>query len=341
MEKNTHILIMRLSAMGDVIMSVAVVKALRESYPECEISVLTRGFFAPFFEGIDNIKIISPDLKGRHKGIVGLYRLYKDICADAKVDYVADFHDVLRTKLLRLFFKLRGKKIAVINKGRAEKDALTRKFRKVLRPLKPMMERYCDVLKSLGFDKISLDEKLKKQKRPVPECVGKKKRGEKWVAYAPFAQHKGKVYPSKHSNELTSLLSENFDRIFIFGGGDYERQFAEYMQSCYDNVSSVIGVMSLSEEIDLMANMNCVVSMDSSSMHMSSLVGVPVVSIWGATHPYAGFYGFNQKEENAVQVDLECRPCSVYGNKACMHKDYRCLMKILPEKVLEKVKKIV
>ena len=79
------------------------------------------------------------------------------------------------------------------------------------------------------------------------------------------------------------------------------------------------------------------VSMDSSALHMSSLVGVPVVSVWGATHPFAGFYGFGQDPSLAVQLDMACRPCSVYGNKPCLYGTYACMSGIPPEAIVEKV----
>jgi len=81
-------------------------------------------------------------------------------------------------------------------------------------------------------------------------------------------------------------------------------------------------------------------SMDSANMHLASFVGVPVISIWGATHPYAGFYGWNQSPDNAVQIEMECRPCSVFGNKKCFRGDYACLLNIKPQLVLNKIEEL-
>jgi len=82
-------------------------------------------------------------------------------------------------------------------------------------------------------------------------------------------------------------------------------------------------------------------SMDSSNMHMASLVGTPVVSIWGATHPYAGFMGYGQSITNGVQTDLECRPCSVFGDKPCWRKDLACMNNIDIDEVLMKVSQVI
>ena len=88
-----------------------------------------------------------------------------------------------------------------------------------------------------------------------------------------------------------------------------------------------------------MSHMEVMLAMDSSNMHLASLTGTPVVSIWGATHPAAGFLGWNQKPEDCIQLDMNCRPCSIYGKKKCIYSDYRCLTGIDPDIVFSKVKK--
>lgn len=334
-KEDGHILIMRFSAMGDVAMIAPLVGNLRKSYPELKISILTRPFFQPFFKNIPDIDFVSVDLKGRHKGLKGLFRLYREILS-LDVDYIADLHDVIRTKVLRTLLRVSGKRASVIDKGRFEKNNLTRKFRKIRKQLTPTVERYQRAIVALGFKKLRVPRSLIKTVGELPPFIDFEKQGT-WIGYAPFAQHKGKIYPSRQSDELICDLATRYSKVFIFGGGAYEKEFAEYMQTRYPNVISAIGVMNLSEEIDLISNMDCMVTMDSSSMHIASLTGTPAVSIWGATHPMAGFYGLGQNPKFAVQVEMECRPCSVYGNKKCLFSDYRCMSSIAPSEVLEKV----
>ena len=83
------------------------------------------------------------------------------------------------------------------------------------------------------------------------------------------------------------------------------------------------------------------ITMDSSNMHLAALAGTKVVSVWGATHPFAGFMPYNQSKELVVQVSLPCRPCSVYGNKPCYRKDFACMNLISPEMITNKVKSIL
>ena len=104
----------------------------------------------------------------------------------------------------------------------------------------------------------------------------------------------------------------------------------------YQGVESVAGKKSLGEELELMQSLRVMISMDSANMHLASLVGTRVVSIWGATHPNAGFLGIGQRESDCIQRDLKCRPCSIYGKRKCKYGDYRC-MDIQPETIVAKV----
>jgi ADP-heptose:LPS heptosyltransferase len=105
-------------------------------------------------------------------------------------------------------------------------------------------------------------------------------------------------------------------------------------------VELTAGHLSFCDELRLMNSLDVMLSMDSANMHLASLVDIPVVSVWGATHPYAGFYGYNQNPINAVQVDMPCRPCSVFGNKPCRYGAYDCFNQIKPEMIVEKIMNI-
>ena len=336
-----HLLVIRLSAMGDVAMAVPVIAALRNAYPEMKISVLTRRGFHAFFRGVPGIDFVGFDPTGRHKGFGGLVRLAGELRARG-IDAVADLHDVLRTKVLRMLLLPWGVHFSVIDKGRAEKKEITRRTDKKLVQLPAMTERYRQTFESLGLH-FELPAKALRKEFPVPETISKAA-GEKngvWVGIAPFAKHKGKIYPIPQTDELIGILASRYERVFVFGGGDYEKSFAEGMERLHDRVVSAIGKMSMSEEMDLMSNLDVMVSMDSATMHISSLLGVPVVSVWGATHPYAGFYGYGQDPANAVQSDMACRPCSVFGDKPCIFGDYRCMLAIKPQNVADRVAAVV
>ncbi|HLV46936.1 MAG TPA: glycosyltransferase family 9 protein, partial [Flavobacterium sp.] len=184
-----HILVIRLSAMGDVAMTVPVIRAAVAQHPNIRITVVSRPFFKPFFEGIERVDFFGVDLKQRHKGFAGLTRLYSDL-KKRNIDGVADLHNVLRSKIVRTFFKLSGTKVAFLNKGRSEKKALTREENKIFKPLKSMHQRYADVFEQLGFkidlSKVSFPEKGALSAE-VKTITGEK--SGKWIGIAPFAQY--------------------------------------------------------------------------------------------------------------------------------------------------------
>ncbi len=322
--------------MGDVAIMVPVVRALRKKYPEVKITVLTRPFFAPFFRGIHNMRFFHLNLKVRHKGLWGLFRLASDAKRDG-VDAVADMHDNTSSRIIRNLLNIKGCRTAHIDKGRVSKRRLCRKGYLNFHQLKTTTERYADVLRDLGFEltpQSGIDMEL-----PVPLAINYlhgKKTGP-WIGIAPFAKYDTKVYPIELMEQVAAQIADRAQKVFIFGGGSEEQRLATQIASGRDNIISVIGTMNLGDELNLMANLDVMLTMDSVAMQMGSLVGTPVVSVWGATHPYAGFYGLGQDPSHAVQLPLECRPCSVGGAKPCEFGDYRCLTDIAPEDIVEKV----
>ena len=315
-------------------MTVPVVHDLAVQYPELDITMLSREMARPLFEQLpQNVHFIAADLKGRHKGLLGLCRLWREAHL-SDFDYIADFHDVLRTWWLRTEGCLRRKKVVKINKGRKGKKALTRQKNKVFVQQATSFERYAKVLEQLGFP-------IKQQFVKLDYsafCETQKADNETWVGIAPFAKHPAKVYPLEKMELVIKALSERENtRVFLFGGGAEESQQIESLCTKYNNVLPAKSQQGLRGELALMGQLDVMLSMDSANMHLASLVGTRVVSIWGGTHPFAGFLGWNQKAEDCVQLDLPCRPCSVYGNKACSRGDYACMNGITPEQIISKL----
>lgn len=329
-----HLLVIRTSAMGDVAMLPHALRALKAAYPDLQVTVATRAMFKPFFAGLD-VGFLDVDTQGAHRSLAGMWRLARE-ARRLGVDAVADVHDVLRSKTFRFLMRLHGIPEACIYKGRAEKREFIRCGGRGMEPLRHTVLRYCDVFRKLGF---VLDDPAPAVHRDRPNPFGEKHGV--WVGFAPFSAHQGKTYPDGQSRELVRLLSERYDRVFIHGGGGSEQAFAEEMERTYPNVTALFGKVRFAGEMDLIANLDCVVAMDSLVMHLAALVATPVVSVWGATHPGLGFLGYGVAPEGVLQADMACRPCSVFGNKPCRYGDYRCLKAVTPEMIAERVEKIV
>lgn len=340
----THILVIRSSAMGDVAMTVPVLKAIIRAYPDIKITVLTKASFAPFFMQLTNTEVKVLQVNGGHKGLLGLRRLYKELKA-SKINAVADLHNVLRSNILKKFFGLAKIPFKQIDKGRDEKKALTSWKNKTFEPLQITHERYADVFRALGYDfNLTPEDVLQKENLDAITHALVGHNTQKWIGIAPFAQHEGKTYPLERSLQvIEELHKKGTYRVLLFGGGEKEIGLLSNIAQKYGNVASVAGQLNMRQELDLISNLDVMVSMDSGNGHMAAMYGIPVVTIWGVTHPYAGFAPFGQPEENNILPDLityDLIPTSVYGNK--FPDGYENVMKsILPEAIIDRVIELV
>lgn len=341
--KPKHILVIRVSAMGDVAMTVPVLKQLLEQHPELRITVLTQQLLVPLFEPLERTIVYPFETKGRHKGLMGIYRAFRELKKQNSFHAVADLHNVLRSKILSFLFRSSGVKIATIDKGRKEKKELTARDDKHLVQLKTSFQRYADVFSELGFT-ISLDTKQKIYTRlPLPPGGATLfSLHKKHIGIAPFSKHEEKMYPpDKMKAVIRELLQDEQLQLFFLGGGKMETTMLKKWEEEFEGTVNLVGRFSFEEELAIISNMDALITMDSANMHLASLYGVPVISIWGATHPYAGFYGWAQPASNAVQTELFCRPCSVFGNKPCYRGDHACMEQLHEEYVIEKVFKVL
>ncbi|WPO80116.1 glycosyltransferase family 9 protein [Flavobacterium sp. KACC 22761] len=331
---------MRLSAMGDVAMTVPVLRAFVKQYPTVKLTVISRPFFKPFFDGIPNLEFFAFDEKERHKGFLGLLRLFKDV-KKLKIDAFADLHNVLRSKIVSLLFALSGKKRATVDKGREGKKELTRADNKIFKQLPTMFVRHAKVFEELGFPVDLNNPEFPKKailSAEITDLIGENYQN--LIGIAPFAQYDSKVYPLDLMKEIISKLAENKDQtILLFGGGKKEIEILGSLSEPFKNVINVAGKIKFQQELKLISNLDVMLSMDSGNAHIAAMLGVKVVTLWGATHPYAGFLPFNQSLENALTSDRNQYPklpTSVYGNKIV--EGYEDAMRtILPEQILDKI----
>ena len=337
-----HLLVLRFSAIGDVALTVPVIQKVKETYPEVQITVVSRGFLRPLFDGV-GINFMEADLHGRHKGFKGIAHLYRDIKKQVRPDKVIDLHGVLRTHVLNSFYKISGTPFFSIDKGRQGKKELTRRDNKILKQQKHSTTRYAEVFADAGFPinwDIHHPPELQYQSEKADNLWTQiSAESKSTMAIAPLATYQGKTWPFDKVKELISELTKRGNQILLFGGAADREKLDELRQ---DNplVVNISGQLRFDEEIALMKKLDLMVSMDSSNMHLATLAGIPVVSVWGATHPLAGFGPLGNNDDLITQVstdDLNCRPCSVFGKKPCFREDYACLNHLSTQMVLAKV----
>lgn len=332
-----RLLVMRFSAMGDAAMTVPVLHALATQHPDLRITMLTRTRFVPLFEWLPaNVQVRGIDFD-QYDGIIGLSRLYNQL-KEGGFDAVADLHNVLRSKFLRTRFAMSGTQVAVIDKGRKEKKELIGHGQEHA-PLQPMLQRYAEVFRSLNLS-IDLSKPMHIDLRSesftvVRNVAGKKTAGERWLGIAPFAAHAQKIYPLDRMQQVAEQLAAAGCKVFLFGAGERENALLTQWEEAHRTTNTqhptapIINTCGklggLKNEMLLMSQLDLMLSMDSANMHIASIFGTPVLSIWGATHPKAGFSGYQQKPDTELQLDLPCRPCSIYGKTPCHFGDLRCM----------------
>ena len=332
MDKRKKILIIRLSALGDVAMTVPVIYSLAKQYPHLDVHVLTRPFFANLFvDKPDNVKVIEADFKSRFKGITGMLRLLREL-GKYKFDCVADFHNVLRSWVVDAFFLIKGIPVKMVDKQRrGRKDVVKRHVKQA-----NFINRYLGVLAKLGFA-VSLDFGSVFHDGSTESPVGIEHPA---VGIAPFARYSTKTYPLDKMLEVAKALEREGFYVYLFGGKNEAETLAGW-QSVMSRCRSLAGEFRLYDELAIISNLDVMVTMDSANQHLASMVGTKTVTVWGGTTPICGFLGFGQDEGNAVCLGLPCQPCSIAGGAKCRLGHLKCLNDIAPEMIVEKVKAVL
>jgi ADP-heptose:LPS heptosyltransferase len=329
--------------MGDVALSVPVINAIKDQYPDVETIMVTRKAFNAFFHQDSSLILFNPDFGDRHKGFAGIIRLFKDLNAIGKIDHVIDIHNVLRTKILDFLFRIKGTKVSVINKGRREKKDLITGKKKV--QLKHTVDRYVDTFASAGLKVIPVRGRSIFIS-PVDDDNAQKFLGDvplKNIGVAPFAKHRLKMWPEENLLDLLNIISGEHHVRFWFFGGKEEYEKIQTLGSKIPGSMNLCGKLNLEEELAIISRLDLMIAMDSSNMHMAALCGIRVVSIWGGTDPLNGFGAWMQPGDYSIRIpvdELECRPCTVYGKGKCRRGDLACMNWLTPGKVYNEIKKL-
>jgi ADP-heptose:LPS heptosyltransferase len=339
-----RVLILRLSAIGDVAMTIPAVYSAARDNPGDRFTVLTKTRLTSLFINPPaNLNVTGIDTDGKGKSFLALLRFAFKLLGE-RYDRVIDLHDSLRTKIIRFLFLLKGTPVVAIRRNRRARQKLTRKKNKDLRPLPSVVSLYMDTIRRAGFE---FEESFSSLYESVPPAVERLlsftgRKNDKWIGIAPFSRHQEKTYPVELMEKVLAMLVENKSiTVFLFGSKKREKSILKKWEVRYPRVKCVAGRFTLDEELSLISRLDLLLCMDSANMHFASLVCTEVLSVWGATHPYVGFYGYRQDPANAIQLEMPCRPCSVYGRKKCERGDRACMTQITPSCIVQKAKELL
>lgn len=324
------VIFIRLSALGDVAMTLPFVYEICRQNPSGRFLFVTTPFPSKLF--IDkpaNLRTVV-FRKKEDRTIPFALRLHKM----ARRAEVVDLHAVPRTRWITLVLRLLGHHVTTLDKPReARRRLLGRRFEPEV-PRSLYVPRMTQLYReTLGRARFPYDGEAK--------SLGKAET-EKKIGLALFARHEGKMLLPTQEEELVALLSQNFPdfEIMLYGANEtYELERRRELATPYSNVL-VASHATFEDEMHEISSLACMVSMDSANQHIARFLGVPVVSLWMQTHPAAGFLPFGMTEEDCIGTDLECRPCSVYGNKPCRRRDWACKHRLDLGSVIERIKAV-
>lgn len=347
--KTEHILIIRFSPLSDVVMTAPVVKALATQYPDIRVTMLSCEEARPLFSRMpQNVSFMSADLRNEYNGVKGLNALYRRLTAK-NFTAIADFHSILKSEYLRLRFNIDRFRVAHVDKHRSMRRQLTARSNKKMEPMPPVYRNYAAVLARLGYP-VDLDKCPSNiyegiETEPLPQEINATKRdGDVWIGIAPFGNFKGKTYPLNRMEQAMLILQRSHPNVkaFLFAEKDEDKAVLNVWCGKHSHCMNAPALEDgLHSVLALMSRLDVMITMDNLFMHLASVVATPVVSVWGATHPYGGHTGWRQPEEGFVRANLTCRPCSIHGRKDCIIGGYPCMGGISPEDIAAKAERML
>ena len=316
------ILLLRLSSLGDIVLTTPVIAALRERYPSNKIElVISKEYesLVPAIHGLTRVHVFD-----KTSGMSGLRALRKKLKAE-KFDYVLDLHNVLRTRILRRGL---GKSVAVINKRTFLRWLLVKFKIDRLKNEPDVIGRYFETTESLGV----------KDSGVWPKLQVNSIRDNNRVAIAPGSRHWNKRWPAENFATVAKTLVEKGYHIDIHGSiADCTIANGIASQLPHGTVTNYSGKLNLAEVASELGKASVIITNDSGLMHVAEAVGTKVIAIFGPTIKQ---FGFAPRDPNAVVLEvagLNCRPCTAIGLDHCPEKHFKCMKGIEPDRVLHEL----
>lgn len=327
------LLIIRMSALGDVAMTIPVIYSLASQYPQLTVYVLTRPFHAQLFlNAPTNLHILSMDTSKAGNKMKGMFQLVKKL-HEYRIDRVADFHNVLRSWIIDISYLCKGKKVCMVHKNRMNRGRMM----KAQKVQENYIDRYMDTLARSGYPVHNCFVSLFASQCPVPPLT----LPPHTVGIAPFARYATKTYPLPLMEEVVRLLRQQQIPVCLFGAKGHEASLLEEWGRKHD-CTVVAGRFTLAEELSLMSQLAIMLAMDSANQHLAALAGIPSVTLWGSTTPTCGFRRYQHGNPvTDIYLSLPCQPCSIAGSDSCPIGHLNCLRGIRPESVANHIITII
>jgi lipopolysaccharide heptosyltransferase II len=306
------ILFIRLSSLGDIVLTAPVVAAARERYPQARIDFCTKAEYAQIVKqipGIDGIIEVQKEVMNEARGEI----------AKAEYDAIIDLHNNFRSR--KLTSGLRG--VARVHKRSLRRWLIVKTKRNWMKGQPDVIGRYFEAAGTLL--EISDDGSA-----PSLSTSGTASRS---IAICPGSKHWNKQWPVEYYIELAKALSAKGFQIELFGSKD-DREVCAMIATEIPSALDHSGKLSLSELPQAIAKCAFAITNDSGLMHIASAIGLPTLSFFGPTVKEFGFAPRSSKANVLENAGLYCRPCTKIGLDHCPEKHFRCMREITPERAL-------
>jgi len=313
-----NILVVRLSSLGDVILTTPALAALKEKWPAARLAVLTKRRFADVFLGHP---AVDETLIFEDRGLWG----WAGAIRRRRFDLYVDLHDTPRS---RLWGWLSGSPRRVrLDKQAAARQRLVRTKRPSPALASPVKQRYMDALRPLGIAETAGRPALfvPRAASLSPELARRLGEGP-FIGVAPGAAHATKRWPAERFAAAADALAEKLGAKIIFLGAPSDEGVArEALGVVRAPAQNFVGRTDVKELVLLIARCRLLLTNDSGAMHAASALGVPTVAVFGPTVEAFGF--FPEKDTAAVleRPGLYCRPCTLHGGPRCPEGHFRCM----------------
>jgi len=313
------ILVIRLSSLGDIILTVPVIRALKNKYPEAEIDFLLKKSYKDVYANNPNLSAVF------------LYEEIDDDFFERNYDLIIDLQNNLRSKKIRNKF---NGEIFYFKKPAVKKFLLVNFKINKLRPIKSIPRRYSECVPGLSLDNLGAELFIPSDVQPKLKPEGK------YIGFCPGSRHFTKMWLPEYFVELGKLLSDAGFTVVLFGGKDDKDICADISRQipAAINLSDDDNLLQTAKDISLCKGVVC---NDSGLMHAAAAVQTPVIAIFGSTVREFGFAPYGVKNLILENNSLSCRPCSHIGKSKCPKGHFECMKSITPRLVFNELKKFL
>lgn len=304
-----HVVALRLSALGDVAMTLPVLYSVAMAYPNVRFTLLTKPYFTKLLiNAPSNLSAVGFEPK---RGAVALAREVMRLHPTA----VADLHGVGRTLMCDAMVRLCGVRVSVVQKRRSERREALRKHLQQ----EPFIIRYFNVFSRLGYTAPDRFTSLWPVDKPKPVVDIKHPA----VGIAPFARYANKTLPPKVLRAVANNLAERGVQVLLFGATGAEKEMLAQW-AVDERIINMSGRSDLIGELATMAHLDCMVAMDSANQHLAALAGCRTITVWCSTTPLCGFAAHGATDASHIAIGAECQPCTVAGSDCCANGTWVC-----------------